>query len=97
MKTLSKVEISPVFLESFIPPDEELLENTLYISKEYKSAIHKCLCGCGNKSVTPFNDPVTGWMLTESDRGVSLTPSILNNNCPNRSHYVITNNVANIL
>ena len=97
MKTLSKVEIRPVFLEDFIPHDEELTENTLYISRQYKTAIHKCLCGCGNKSITPFYDPLTGWLLTESDKGVSLTPSILNNNCPKRSHYVITNNIANIL
>lgn len=91
MKTIRKIEIVPMFVE-FIP--EELEENIIYISKEYKTAVHLCLCGCGNKSVTPLNK--NGWNLEENGCKVSLTPSILNNNCPNNYHYIITNNVANV-
>jgi hypothetical protein len=91
MKTLRKVEIIPVFVE-FIP--DTLKQDLVYISKEYKTAVHLCLCGCGNLAVTPLN--ANGWTLTERDGKVSFTPSILNNNCPNRYHYIITNNVANV-
>ena len=91
MKTIRKIEIVPMFVE-FIP--EELEENIIYISKEYKTCVHLCLCGCGNKSVTPLNK--NGWNLDENGSKVSLTPSILNNNCPNNYHYIITNNVANV-
>ena len=41
MKTLKKVEIEPVFVE-FVP--DVLEENKIYISEEYKCAIHNCLC-----------------------------------------------------
>ena len=91
MKTIRKIEIIPMFVE-FIP--EELEENIIYISKEYKTAVHLCLCGCGNKSVTPLNK--NGWNLGENGGKVSLAPSILNKNCPNNYHYIITNNVANV-
>lgn len=91
MKTIRKIEIVPMFVE-FIP--EELDENIIYISKEYKTAVHLCLCGCGNKSVTPLNK--NGWDLEENGGKVSLSPSILNKNCPNNYHYIITNNVANV-
>ena len=95
MKTLRIVEIEPIFLDGFIPPDEELQDNKVYISREYKCAIHKCLCGCGNKSVTPLYGE--GWNLIENEKGITLKPSILNSNCPNRSHYILTNNKANFV
>ncbi len=93
MKTIRKVEITPVFVE-VIP--ENLEQDKVYISKEYKTAVHLCLCGCGNKSVTPFSVKSNGWNLIEKDGKISFTPSILNTNCPNQYHYIITNNVANI-
>lgn len=92
MKTIKKITIAPEFVE-FIP--EKLKENTLYISEEYTIIIHLCLCGCGNKSVTPINK--NGWVLANNNGLISLTPSILNNNCPNRYHYIITNNIANVV
>lgn len=91
MKTLKKIEIVPVFVE-FIP--ETLKQDLVYISKEYKTSVHLCLCGCGNLSVTPLDE--NGWSLIEKDNKVSFTPSILNNNCPNKYHYIIANNVANV-
>ena len=96
MKTLRKVEIIPVWVEDFIPPKEELEENKLYISIKYNTVIHKCLCECGNLSVTPLIKN-TGWFLTDVDNKVTLTPSILNTNCPNKSHYIITKNIANFV
>ena len=95
MKTLRKVEVIPVFVE-FIP--EELVQDKIYISKEYGTAIHLCLCGCGEKAVMNLK-PVwnDGWTLIENNDKISFTPSVLNNNCPNRYHYIITNNVANVV
>jgi hypothetical protein len=95
MRTIKKIEVLSVFVE-FIP--DELIQNEIYISKKYGTAIHLCLCGCGEKAVMPLNIKFgSSWNLIENNNKVSFTPSILNTNCPNRAHYVITNNVANIL
>ena len=95
MRTIKKIEVLSVFVE-FIP--DELIQNEIYISKEYGTAVHLCLCGCGEKSIMPLNPKFNlSWNLIENDNKVSFTPSILNTNCPNKYHYVITNNVANIL
>jgi hypothetical protein len=53
---------------------ETLEEGVLYISIEYCSAIHKCVCGCGNEVVTPISP--NGWRLTFDGKSVSLHPSI---------------------
>jgi len=72
----------------FIP---EIVENgTLYISVDCRTAIHKCVCGCGNEVVTPFSP--TDWELRFYGDSVSLLPSIGNWSFPCRSHYWITNN-----
>jgi hypothetical protein len=93
MKTLKKVEIEPVFVE-FVP--DVLEENKIYISEEYKCAIHNCLCGCGEKTVMPLYS--NGWnLIKESNGKVSFTPSVGNYNFQCKSHYIITNNVANFV
>ena len=95
MKTLKKIEIKPIFVE-FIP--EELIQDEIYISKEYGVAVHLCLCGCGNKAVMPLNPKFEhSWNMSENNGKISFSPSILNTNCPNKYHYVITNNIANVL
>lgn len=92
MKTIKKVPIEPVYVE-LIPG--ELKPGKLYISKKYNIAIHLCLCGCGEQVVTPLGD--TGWSLSEKGDKVSLSPSIGNYNFPCKSHYIITNNIANFV
>lgn len=72
----------------FIP--SELAEGTLYISIEYKTAVHKCICGCGNKVVTPITP--TDWQITFDGKTVSLNPSIGNWNFNCKSHYFINKN-----
>lgn len=94
MKTIKKVKIETVFC-IFIPKIDEMEQNVIYITNTYKASAHLCLCGCGNLSVTPLTKD--GWTLSENDDKITLTPSILNNNCPNKSHYVITNNIANFV
>lgn len=75
------------FIE-FIP--EKVEEGILYISIEYCTAIHKCICGCGNEVVTPFSP--TDWKLSFNGKSVSLHPSIGNWNFECQSHYWIKKN-----
>lgn len=72
----------------FIP--EELKERTLYISRTYGTAVHKCCCGCGREVVTPLSP--TAWELTFDGKAVSLYPSIGSWSLPCQSHYFITKN-----
>jgi len=95
MKTLKKIEIIPVFVE--IIPDT-LKQDLIYISREYGTAVHLCLCGCGNLAVMPLNPKFdSSWNMTEKDGKVSFSTSILNTNCPNMYHYIITDNIANVV
>lgn len=70
----------------------ELAEGVLYVSITYRTAVHRCVCGCGNKVVTPIG-PVD-WQLFYDGETVSLTPSIGNWDFPCRSHYWIRSNQA---
>ncbi len=72
----------------FIPNSIE--EGTLYISIEYCTAVHKCVCGCGNEVVTPLSP--TDWELRFDGKTVSLFPSIGNWSFQCKSHYFITKN-----
>ena len=69
----------------FIP--NELAVNTIYISIPYRTAIHKCMCGCGVEVVTPILP--TYWRITFNGETVSFFPSIGNWSYPCRSHYWI--------
>jgi len=72
----------------FIP--KELEEGILYVSLEYKTAIHLCACGCGLQTVTPINPPY-GWVYIETNRLPTLSPSIGNFRYPCKSHYFVRN------
>jgi hypothetical protein len=72
----------------FMP--ETLEEGVLYVSMEYCTAIHNCVCGCGNKVVTPISP--TDWQLKFDGKSISLKPSIGNWSFDCQSHYWITNN-----
>lgn len=69
----------------FIP--DHIEDGVLYISMQYCTAIHKCVCGCGNEVVTPLSP--TDWKLTFDGETVSLHPSIGNWNFDCQSHYWI--------
>lgn len=91
MKTLKKVEIEPIYVE-FIPADLE--QGKLYISEKYEGCTHLCLCGCGVKCYLPLG--AGEWSINNNKGKVSITPSILQRfEC--KSHYIITNNVANFV
>jgi hypothetical protein len=82
-----QTSFTPKFVE-FIP--DALEEGFLYISVRYKTACHRCGCGCGEKVVTPLTP--TGWRMTYDGRTVSLHPSIGNWKLACQSHYWIANN-----
>nr|WKN38695.1 DUF6527 family protein [Tunicatimonas sp. TK19036] len=69
---------------------DHIEEGVLYISVQYCTAIHRCVCGCGNEVVTPLSP--TDWKLTFDGKTVSLNPSIGNWNFECQSHYWIKNN-----
>jgi hypothetical protein len=69
----------------FIP--DEIAPNTIYVSMEYGTAVHACLCGCGHRVVTPLTP--TDWHLTYDGETISLHPSIGNWSFPCQSHYII--------
>lgn len=74
----------------FIPSTLE--DGMLYISIEYKTAVHKCVCGCGNKVVTPLTP--NDWEFTFNGKTISLSPSIGNWSFECKSHYyIIRNNI----
>lgn len=79
--------LKPNYVE-LIPQDPG--EGILYISEKYKTAVHLCCCGCGNKVVTPLKPG--GWTVTKSKDRVSLHPSIGNWSFPCQSHYWIRKN-----
>jgi hypothetical protein len=79
--------LAPEFVE-YVPPD--LSDGVLYISIPYRTAVHRCACGCGNKVVTPISP--ADWQLFYDGDAVSLTPSIGNWGFPCRSHYWIDAN-----
>lgn len=79
--------IRPEFVE-FVP--KELEEGVLYISIPYRTAVHKCACGCGSKITTPIRPP--RWRFTYDGEAVSLHPSVGNWSYPCQSHYWIKRN-----
>jgi hypothetical protein len=92
MKTIKTVEIEPVFIETI--PDI-LEENKIYISEQNKVSIHLCLCGCKTEVVLIIGYP--HWNHFIKNDKLTIVPSIGNFQIPCKSHYVITNNKANIL
>ncbi len=70
---------------------KNLKEGTLYICINCNVIVHKCACGCGEKTVTPL-DKNNGWIMKYDGQSITLRPSI-GNFCFNcRSHYYITEN-----
>lgn len=71
----------------FIPDNIE--DGVLYVSMEYATATHKCICGCGSEVVTPLSP--TDWKLSYDGESISLNPSIGNWSFDCQSHYWIKN------
>lgn len=81
---MKQAALSAQFVE-FIP--EQLEDGVLYISNRYRTATHRCCCGCGSEVVTPLGP--AGWTLEVVNGAITLAPSIGNWSLPCRSHYLI--------
>jgi hypothetical protein len=80
------------FRPQFVRAVPDALDNgVIYVSIEYRTAVHKCACGCGRHVITPLAP--AQWRLIY-DGKVSLHPSIGNWSFPCRSHYWIRNNAV---
>ncbi len=84
---MKQSSIEPRFVE-FIPTNLE--DGVLYVSQQYKTAIHKCCCGCGQEVVTPLSS--AQWQVSVTAGKASLFPSIGNWNFECKSHYWIKKN-----
>ena len=74
----------------FIPG--ELKQGIIYVSIRFGTASHLCVCGCGNKVVTPLRP--TDWQLIFDGKTISLKPSIGNWSFPCQSHYWVKGNTV---
>lgn len=72
----------------FIP--ENIEHGVLFVSIEFATATHKCVCGCGNLVITPLSP--TDWELRFDGETVTLYPSIGNWSFECKSHYWIEKN-----
>jgi len=69
----------------FIP--EQLKEGVIYVSYRYRTAVHKCACGCGEEVVTPIGP--ADWSIQIENDTATLYPSIGNWSFACQSHYFI--------
>jgi len=68
---------------------KELKDGVLYVAPHYEVVVHLCMCGCGEKVITPLNE--YGWRWTFNDGNVSLNPSVGNFQYNCKSHYFLKN------
>lgn len=60
-------------------------EGVLYVSMEFATALHLCMCGCGEPVITPLTP--TDWRVTYDGETMSLAPSVGNWSMACQSHY----------
>ena len=84
---MRRTAIIPEFVES---APQELQDGVIYISDRFRTALHKCCCGCSREVVTPLN-PVA-WSYIREGETVTFQPSIGNWSFPCKSHYLIIKN-----
>jgi uncharacterized protein DUF6527 len=70
------------FVRSF---PERLEEGVLYVSVEFDSTAHRCMCGCGQEVYAQLSP--RDWSMIYDGETVSLDPSIGNWSFACRSHY----------
>lgn len=66
---------------------DALEDGVLYVAMDYRTAVHKCCCGCGSEVATTLSP--TDWKLIYDGVSISLFPSIGNWSLDCQSHYWI--------
>lgn len=69
-------------------PDEPH-DGVLYVSLPFATAMHRCMCGCGEPVITPLTP--TDWQVTYDGETMSLAPSVGNWSMRCQSHYWLKN------
>jgi hypothetical protein len=59
---------------------------------EFATAMHCCMCGCGEPVITPLTP--TDWRLTYDGETMSLAPSVGNWSMRCQSHYWLDNGLV---
>lgn len=90
MKTLKKVPLELIEVD-YIPSEMEF--GKFYYSKEFDFSNHLCVCGCGHKVPIPIKK---GQWKIVNKIPLSVTPS-LQQTFECKTHYIISNGVANIV
>lgn len=96
MKTLKKVTVKLIELKlgEYIPEKINMEFGVIYYSAEFQGSSHLCLYGCGVDRYLPIK--FGEWDLFKNDGKVTVTPSIHHRfGC--KSHYIITNGIANFV
>lgn len=92
MKTIKRV---PVTYQKVTIVPESMKQGVLYISDEYGCINHLCLCGCGMDAPIIIGPEWWQYSINSKDQ-VTVTPSLAHRvGC--KSHYIITNGVANFV
>lgn len=91
-------ELKTIYTD-YIPPDSELEQDNIYISKKFGTSTHLCACGCGEKVVLPFitsgsRENTEFWTLYEQDEKVTFKPSVGNYSLDCKSHYWINDSTV---
>lgn len=66
---------------------DALEDGVIYVSQQYRVALHNCCCGCGEEVSTPIGP--TEYSISMEGGGVTVRPSIGNHDFACRSHYII--------
>ena len=80
----SRAEMELVPCISFPDAPEQ---GKFYHSEEFRTSLHLCACGCGQRVVLPIKP--AGWTLRQGASGFSIAPSVGNREFECRSHYLI--------
>ena len=78
------MEYKTLFVDR-MPPTLE--DGTLYVLPHCEVAVHNCMCGCGEKVVTPLGDGQWSWSYDGAN--TTLSPSVGNFQYNCKSHYFL--------
>ena len=95
MRTQNRVLVKYKKVE-YIPKDNDMDENTIYISDQYGISVHKCICGCKTITAMPLGENEWSYQI-DTNNNISMQPSVGNYQFPCKSHYIFYKGGANFV